>query len=71
MNESSTAFARLADQARCRIEDISPYELDRAKPVVSIRAEIEAAFCNAYRVTFVGSTTPAFTSSTYSSVATW
>jgi hypothetical protein len=34
------------------------------------RAEIKAAFCNAYRVTFVESTTPAFTRSTYSPVAT-
>jgi hypothetical protein len=33
MNESSTAFARLADQGRCQIEEISPYELDRAKPL--------------------------------------
>jgi rhodanese-related sulfurtransferase len=33
MNESSTAFARLADQARRRIQEISPYELARAKPV--------------------------------------
>jgi rhodanese-related sulfurtransferase len=33
MNESSTAFARLADQARRRIEEISPHELARAKPI--------------------------------------
>jgi rhodanese-related sulfurtransferase len=33
MNESSTAFARLADQARLRIEEISPHELARAKPL--------------------------------------
>jgi hypothetical protein len=38
--------------------------------VVSTRAEIEATFCNVYRVTFVGSTTPTFTRSTYSPVAT-
>jgi hypothetical protein len=31
--------------------------------VVSMRAEIEAAFCSAVRVTLVGSTTPAFTRS--------
>ena len=30
MNESRTAFARLADQARRRIEEISPHELARA-----------------------------------------
>src|SRR5260370_27032474 len=38
--------------------------------VVSIRAEIEAAFCSAVRVTLVGSTTPAFTRSSYLPVAT-
>src|SRR6202043_2645024 len=38
--------------------------------VVSIRAEIEAAFCRAVRVTLVGSTTPAFTRSSYFPVAT-
>ena len=35
--------------------------------VVRRRPEIEAAFCNALRVTLVGSTTPAFTRSVYSS----
>ena len=38
--------------------------------VVSIRPEIEPAFCSAERVTFLGSTTPAFTRSSYSPVAT-
>src|SRR5271165_6740697 len=38
--------------------------------VVSKRAEIEAAFCSAVRVTLVGSTTPALTRSSYSPVAT-
>src|SRR5208283_1419289 len=38
--------------------------------VVSMRAEIEAAFCRAVRVTLVGSTTPAFTRSSYLPVAT-
>ena len=38
--------------------------------VVSKRPEIEAAFCNALRVTLVGSTMPAFTRSSYSPVAT-
>lgn len=33
MNESNTAFARLADQARRRIQEISPHELARAKPL--------------------------------------
>jgi hypothetical protein len=33
MNESSTAFARLADQARRHIQEISPHELARAKPL--------------------------------------
>src|SRR6266550_4550215 len=36
--------------------------------VVSNKPEIEAAFCNALRVTFVGSTMPAFTRSVYSPV---
>ena len=38
--------------------------------VVSNKPEIEAAFCNALRVIFVGSTIPAFTKSVYSPVAT-
>ncbi len=38
--------------------------------VVSNRPEIDAAFCNALRVTLVGSTMPAFTKSVYSPVAT-
>src|SRR6266403_1161356 len=38
--------------------------------VVSNRPAIEAAFCNALRVTLVGSTMPAFTRSTYSPLAT-
>ena len=33
MNENNLAFARLADQARRRIQEISPHELARAKPV--------------------------------------
>jgi rhodanese-related sulfurtransferase len=33
MNDSFTAFARLAEQARSRIEEISPKELSRAKPL--------------------------------------
>ena len=36
--------------------------------VVSISEAMEAAFCNAERVTFVGSITPALTKSSYSSV---
>src|SRR5246127_1142225 len=38
--------------------------------VVSKRAAIEAAFCSAVRTTLVGSTTPAFTRSSYLPVAT-
>ena len=38
--------------------------------VVSNRPAIDAAFCNALRVTLVGSTIPAFTRSVYSPVAT-
>ena len=38
--------------------------------IVSNKPAIEAAFCSAMRVTFVGSTTPAFTRSSYSPVAT-
>jgi hypothetical protein len=38
--------------------------------VVSSRPAMEAAFCSAVRVTLVGSTTPAFTRSSYSPVAT-
>jgi len=37
--------------------------------VVSISEATEAAFCNATRTTLVGSMTPAFTRSSYSSVA--
>ena len=36
--------------------------------VVSSKPAIEAAFCNAVRVTFFGSTTPALTRSSYSPV---
>lgn len=46
MNESSTAFARLADQARRRIEKISPHELARAKPwpvIIDVRESEEYA----------------------------
>jgi rhodanese-related sulfurtransferase len=46
MNENGTAFARLADQARCRIEEITPYELDRAKPlpvIIDVRQSEEYA----------------------------
>lgn len=46
MNESSTAFARLADQARRRIEEISPHELARAKPtpvIIDVRESEEYA----------------------------
>jgi hypothetical protein len=46
--------AALDDLAKIR-EAKSPSEKrDTNASVVSIRAEIEAAFCNAYRVTFVG-----------------
>jgi len=38
--------------------------------MVSNRPAIEAAFCSARRVTLAGSTTPAFTRSSYSPVAT-
>ena len=37
--------------------------------VVSSRPAIDAAFCSAVRVTLVGSMTPAWTRSSYSSVA--
>jgi rhodanese-related sulfurtransferase len=46
MNESSTAFARLADQARRRIEEISPHELARANPspvIIDVRESEEYA----------------------------
>jgi rhodanese-related sulfurtransferase len=46
MNESSTAFARLADQARSRIQEISPHELARAKPlpvIIDVRESKEYA----------------------------
>jgi rhodanese-related sulfurtransferase len=46
MNESSTAFARLADQARSRIEEISPHELARVKPspvIIDVRESEEYA----------------------------
>jgi rhodanese-related sulfurtransferase len=46
MNNSSTAFARLADQARSRIEEISPHELARAKPlpvIIDVRESEEYA----------------------------
>jgi phage shock protein E len=33
MNDTTTAFSRLADQARSQIEEISPRELFRAKPI--------------------------------------
>jgi sulfur-carrier protein adenylyltransferase/sulfurtransferase len=50
MNESSTAFARLADQARCRIEEISPYELARSKPLPVI---IDVRECEEYAEGYV------------------
>jgi rhodanese-related sulfurtransferase len=46
MNNSNTAFARLADQARSRIEEISPYELARVKPlpvIIDVRESEEYA----------------------------
>jgi rhodanese-related sulfurtransferase len=46
MNESSSAFARLADQARSRIEEISPRELARVKPspvIIDVRESEEYA----------------------------
>jgi rhodanese-related sulfurtransferase len=46
MNNNSTAFARLADQARSRIEEISPHELARAKPlpvIIDVRESEEYA----------------------------
>ena len=46
MNESSTAFARLADQARSRIQEISPLELARANPlpvIIDVRESEEYA----------------------------
>jgi rhodanese-related sulfurtransferase len=46
MKESSTASARLADQARRRIEEISPHELARAKPlpvIIDVRESEEYA----------------------------
>lgn len=45
MNESSTAFARLADQARQRIAEINPHELARAKPLPVI---IDVRECEEY-----------------------
>jgi rhodanese-related sulfurtransferase len=44
INESSTAFARLADQARSRIQEISPQELARARPspvIIDVRESEE------------------------------
>jgi rhodanese-related sulfurtransferase len=46
MNDTITAFARLADQARSRIEEISAPELSRAKPlpvIVDVRESDEYA----------------------------
>jgi rhodanese-related sulfurtransferase len=46
MNNSSTAFARLADQARRRIEEITPQELARVKPlpvIIDVRESEEYA----------------------------
>ena len=46
MNDRITAFARLADQARRRIEEISPHELARAKPlpvIIDVRESEEYA----------------------------
>jgi rhodanese-related sulfurtransferase len=46
MNENTTAFARLADQARSRIQEISPLDLARAKPlpvIIDVRESEEYA----------------------------
>jgi phage shock protein E len=46
MNDTITAFARLADQARSRIEEISARELSRAKPwpvMIDVRESDEYA----------------------------
>jgi rhodanese-related sulfurtransferase len=46
MNDSITAFAQLADQARSRIEEISPRELSRVKPspvIIDVRESDEYA----------------------------
>jgi rhodanese-related sulfurtransferase len=46
MNENITAFARLADQARSRIQEISPQDLARAKPlpvIIDVRESEEYA----------------------------
>lgn len=46
MNDTITAFARLADQARSRIEEISAPELSRAKPwpvIIDVREADEYA----------------------------
>jgi phage shock protein E len=46
MNDTITAFARLADQARSRIEEISAGELSRAKPlpvIIDVRESDEYA----------------------------
>jgi rhodanese-related sulfurtransferase len=46
MNETITPFARLADQARSRIEEISAPELSRAKPlpvIIDVRESEEYA----------------------------
>jgi phage shock protein E len=46
MNDTITAFARLADQARSRIKEISAPELSRAKPwpvIIDVRESDEYA----------------------------
>jgi rhodanese-related sulfurtransferase len=46
MNDTITAFARLADQARSRIEEISATELSRAQPlpvIIDVRESDEYA----------------------------
>jgi phage shock protein E len=46
MNETITPFARLADQARSRIEEISAPDLSRAKPlpvIIDVRESEEYA----------------------------
>jgi chaperonin GroEL len=52
------------------IEALKLKDADEQIGVDIVKRAIEAAFCSAERVTFLGSTTPALTRSSYSSVAT-
>ena len=52
----------------CRASLSSSGSSEAIAPVVNMRPAIEAAFCNAVRVTLAGSITPALTRSSYTSV---